>query len=252
MKITTTLLIIVLASGIAFGKTTKQSSGKSAGKGITSKEILSKIDRTARSTHSFQAFFSQTEVDSVFDELYESTGIFYFNKLVSTDEHKTPVFQIRFDYLKPEKSITIIDGGKVIIYTPEMSEPQESYLIDDIKMDAFFAPFFSSERLREHYDMIVTDDNPKRVTVMLSPKTDIVRKHFRELRITFNKANWFPISIYQVKRNGQKITFKFARIKVNRSISQDMFTMKGLKASLPSRSRRKPKKKAKPKKNPGQ
>lgn len=250
MKITTTLLIIIMASGSVLGKPTKQNSRAAASKEITCKEILSKIDTTARSTHSFQAFFSQTEVDSVFDELYESTGIFYFNKLVSTDNHQMPVFQIRFDYLKPEKSITIIDGGKVIIYTPEMSEPQKSYLIDDIKMDAFFAPFISSERLREHYDMVVTDNNPKRVTVLLSPKTDMVRKHFRELRITFNKANWFPISIYQLKRNGQKITFKFARIKVNRSISQDMFSMKGLKASLPSRSRRKAK--AKPKKNPGQ
>jgi len=254
MQIATILMITVLESGVVLGKSAKLSAGASDKKKISCEQILSKIDTTSRSTHSFQALFSQTEVDSVFDELYESTGIFYFNKLVSTDNHQMPVFQIRFDYLKPEKSITIIDGGKVIIYTPEMSEPQESYLIDDIKMDAFFAPFISSERLRENYDMVVTEEGHKKVTVLLSPKTDIVRKHFQELRITFDKAHWLPVSIYQVKRNGQKITFKFAQIKVNRSISQDMFSMKGLKASLPARSRRKSrvKSKVKPKKNPGQ
>jgi len=248
MKIKTTLLVIILTVSIAFGKSVKHNSGSSRKNKITTKEILSKIDATARSTHSFQALFMQTEVDTVFDELYESTGIFYFNKLISRDKNRTPVFQIRFDYLKPDKSTTIIDGGKVIIYTPEMSEPQESYLIDDIKMDAFFAPFISSERLRENYDIVVTSEDSKKVTVLLSPKTDIVKKHFRELRITFSRSNWLPISIYQVKKNGQKITFKFARIKVNRSISQDMFSMKGLKASLPSSHRRR---KAKVKKDPG-
>jgi len=240
MKTKITLLIFIFLVGSAFGKTVKKSKKTATRDKITSEEILTKIDTTARSTHSFQAFFLQTEVDTVFDELYESTGIFYFNKLVSYDAKRTPVFQIRFDYMKPEKSTTIIDGGKVIIYTPEMSEPQESYLIDDIKMDAFFAPFISSERLRENYDIVVTSEDPKRVTVLLSPKTDIVKKHFRELRITFSRATWLPVSIYQIKKNGQKITFKFAKIKINRSISQNMFSMKGLKASLPaSRYRRK-------------
>jgi len=238
MRTKATILFIIFTVTFAFGKSAKHNTGTSSKKKITSKEILSKIDATARSTHSFQAIFQQTEVDTVFDELYESTGIFYFNKLVSHDKNRTPVFQIRFDYLKPEKSTTIIDGGKVIIYTPEMSEPQESYLIDDIKMDAFFAPFISSERLRENYDIVVTSEDTKKVTILLSPKTDLVKKHFRELRITFSRSSWMPISIYQVKKNGQKITFKFARIKVNRSISQNMFSMKGFKASLPSTSHR--------------
>ncbi len=243
MKKNAILLMVFFAICIVFGKSSKYKDGIH-NKKTSSKEILANIDRTAHSTHSFQAIFTQTEVDPIFDELYESSGIFYFNKLISRDDNKTPVFQLRFDYMKPEKSITIIDGGKVIIYTPEMSEPQESYLIDDVKMDAFFAPFVSSERMRENYDMVVTDEDAKKVTVMLSPKTDIVKKHFRELRITFNKSNWLPLSIYQVKRNGQKITFNFARTKLNRSISQNMFSIKGLKASLSSYHYRR---KAKPK-----
>ena len=249
MKIKIILLVVAFAIGSVFGKSVKKNTPSASKKKITSKEILAKIDTTAHSIHSFQALFMQTEVDTVFDELYESTGIFYFNKLTSNDKNKTPVFQIRFDYLKPDKSTTIIDGGKVIIYTPEMSEPQESYLIDDVKMDAFFAPFISSERLRENYDIVVTGEDSKKVTVLLSPKTDIVKKHFRELRITFSRSNWLPISIYQIKKNGQKITFKFARIKVNRHIGQEMFSMKGFKASLPSSYSRH--RKAKAKKDPG-
>jgi len=245
MKFTTSLLIVIFMVGIVCGKTTKQS----AKKDLTSKKILSQIDTTAHSLHSFQALFSQTEVDPVFDELYESSGIFYFNKLIAKDDNKTPVFQIRFDYLKPEESTTIINGGKVIIYTPEMSEPQESYLIDDIKLDAFFAPFVSSKRLRDHYDVVIADEDTKTVTVLLSPKTDLVKKHFNELRITFHKGNWLPTSIYQVKKNGQKITFEFSKIKKNRTISQEMFTKKGITTQRsPRRSRRK----RKPKKNPGQ
>ena len=249
MKTTTTKILLVIAvaffSMALLGKPVK----RNAARKITSKEVLSKIDITAKSLHSFQAQFLQTEIDPVFDEIYESTGKFYFNKATSVDDNKTPVFQLRFDYLKPDQTTTIINGGSVIIYTPEMSEPQESYLIDDIKMDAFFAPFVSSERLRENYDAIVLEETSKKVTVLFSPKTDIVRKHFRELRVTFSKSNWLPLSIYQLKRSGQKITFKFAKIVLNRTISQDMFTLSGLKKSLTGySSHRRAKKSAKRKK----
>jgi len=237
------LLFIILLAGTptySFGK----SSHNKANKKMTPKEVLAKIDQAAKSTHSFQALFLQTEIDPVFDETYESSGKFYFNKAVSVDESHTPLFQLRFDYKKPEQSTTIISGGSVIIYTPEMSEPQESYLIDDIKMDAFFAPFVSSERLRENYDLVVLEESSKKITVLFSPKTDVVKKHFRELRVTFSKSTWLPLSIYQLKRNGQKITFKFAKPVVNRTISKKMFTLDGLKSSISFRPRKKTSKKS--------
>ncbi len=194
-------------------------------------EILSNIDATAKRVHSFQAMFKQTEVDPVFDELYESSGKFYFNKMIHGTHKDAPVYQLRFDYMTPEKSVTIIDGAKVIMYAPDMQKPQESYLVDDVKMQAFFAAFMSTEGLREHYEVVVTEESARTVTILLVPKTDTVRRHFRELRITFKRTTWLPISIYQHKHNGQQITFTFDRIQLNRTVPPELFTAKGLRIS---------------------
>ncbi|MCK4983632.1 MAG: hypothetical protein KAS17_11950, partial [Victivallaceae bacterium] len=88
MKTAMTCLIVALTAGFLYGATPRSHKNK---KNITTEEILSKIDATAKSLHSFQASFQQTEVDSVFNELYESTGKFYFNKMICGEHREAPV-----------------------------------------------------------------------------------------------------------------------------------------------------------------
>jgi outer membrane lipoprotein-sorting protein len=124
--------------------------------------------------------------------------------------------------------VTIIDGSKVILYAPEMDKPQESLLIDDVKMQALFSAFMSTKRMREHYDVMVTESSHKRVTVVLLPRTQAVRQNFRELRITLSPRTWLPVSICEYKLNNQRITFTFEQPQVNRTIPADMFSVKSL------------------------
>ncbi len=189
--------------------------------------ILKKIDKATNKIKTFSATFKQIDLDPVFDEIEESYGNFTFQR--AKEENMEPVFKIRFDYKKPEKSVTIIDGSKVIIFSPNMELPQESYIVDKIKLQIFLACFLSKEKIEKNYEIILKSINPKKITLQLIPRTQAAQNHFRELRITFNAITWLPSSIHQTKKNSQQITIMFKNIHTNRIISPQTFTSQSLK-----------------------
>ena len=204
-----------------------------AGKKITKEEklkiILEKIDEAAKKIKTFSATFKQVDLDPVFDELEESYGTFIFQKLKSNSENTEQIFRMRFDYKKPERSVTIIDDSRIIIYSPDMEDPQESFIVDKVKLQVFFAGFLSKKTLEENYEILLESADAKNVTLQLIPKTKAGKGHFRELRITFNTVTWLPSLIHQTKKNRQQITIIFKNIHINRIISPQTFTTKSLK-----------------------
>ena len=203
-----------------------------SGKKLTNEKklqlILEKIDKAANKVKTFSATFKQTDLDPVFDELDESYGSFVFQK--SKDKRsKETVFKLRFNYKKPDKSITIIDGSKVIIYSPEMETPQESYLVDKVKLQVFIACFLSKKMIEKNYEVILENSNPKKITLQLIPRTQAGKNHFRELRIEFNAVTWLPSTIHQIKNNSQQTTIMFKNTRTNRIISPQTFTSESLK-----------------------
>jgi outer membrane lipoprotein-sorting protein len=191
--------------------------------------VLARIDGKAASLHSVQALFSQVNYDPIFDEVDESQGVVRLVRTQHPDHQDAPpVYQIRFDYLKPERSVTIVDGSKVIVWTPEMQAPEESHLIDDTKMQSLLAGFVSTERLREHHKVMIDEQHAHEVTLHLVPKTDQARQQFREMRVTFDKRTWLPTTIHHLKLNGDKVTFTFARVRLNTTVPPEQFTAASL------------------------
>ena len=203
-------------------------SGKKLTKEKKLQLILKKIDKAADKIKTFSANFKQIDLDPVFDELDESFGSFVFQK-AKEERSKETVFKMRFNYKKPDKSITIIDGAKVIIYSPEMEAPQESYLVDKVKLQVFIACFLSKKMIEKNYEVILESSNPKKITLQLIPKTQAGKNHFRELRITFSATTWLPSTIHQIKNNSQQTTIMFKNTRTNRIISPQTFTSKSLK-----------------------
>jgi len=203
-------------------------SGKKLTKEKKLQIILEKIDKAANKVKTFSASFKQTDLDPVFDELDESYGSFLFQK-AKDERDKETIFKVRFDYKKPDKSITIIDGSKVIIYSPEMEAPQETYLVDKVKLQVFIACFLSKKKIEKNYEVILESSNPKKIILQLIPRTQAGKNHFRELRITFSAATWLPSTIRQIKNNSQQTTIMFKNVHTNRIISPQTFTTKSLK-----------------------
>ncbi|NLF39988.1 outer membrane lipoprotein carrier protein LolA [bacterium] len=199
----------------------------SAAESNTLEHVFSAIDRTAAHFHSFKAAFKQFDTDPIFQEENESSGVFHFRK-VGGDGDGAATFQLRFDYVTPEPSTFIINGSKIIQYDPTMKAPQESLLVDNVKLDAMLAGFTSTKRMREHYDVMLDKAARDSVTLFMMPKKTVVDKNFRELRVTFSRGAWLPVKIDQLKLNGQRITFTFDTPEVNRTLPDKLFTREGI------------------------
>jgi outer membrane lipoprotein-sorting protein len=209
--------------------------GKSAGKVSTGKEsdkqvsaILAKIDNASRRIRTYSASFNQVDVEPAFDEITMSSGRFHLMRKTIPDQ-RDPVYLLRFDYTKPERSVTIINDAKVLLFKPGMIKPQESMMVDNIKLQALFAGFMSTKSLQEHYEIFLTDNDAASISLLLNPKTETARSNFKELRITFSKSSWLPTTIVQHKIGGQQITMTFKNPQVNRTLNKKIFTAESLK-----------------------
>jgi outer membrane lipoprotein-sorting protein len=204
-------------------------------------KVLAQIDARAQGIHSLRATFTQVDFDPIFEEQDTSSGTVRLVRTQPGGAEAPPIYQIRFDYMEPERSVTIVDASRVIVWTPEMEAPEESYLIDDTKMQTLLAGFISTERLREHYDVMIETQSSHTVTLRLVPKSEQARQQFREMRITFSKRTWLPTTIYHFKLNGQNVTFTFDNVKLNTTIPGDVFTAGSLASQVqkaqPARSR---------------
>lgn len=218
------------------------STGKEAGEKVSA--ILAKIDNASRRLRTYSATFNQVDVEPAFDEVTMSSGRFHLMHKNIPDQ-KEPVYLLRFDYTRPERSVTIINDAKVILFKPDMIKPQESMMVDNLKLQALFAGFMSTKSLQEHYEIFLTEDDAASVTLLFNPKTETARSNFKELRVTFSKLSWLPVTIVQHKIGGQQITMTFKNPQVNRTLNRKIFTTESLE-ELKAPKRKKPSARKKP------
>lgn len=190
--------------------------------------VLAKIDASAQRIRTFQSKFIQTTVSKALDEKDEASGVVLFAKKAGTQPEQPPVLLLRFDYKEPDPSIMIMNEAQVIFQKPGF-EPETHQLVDDLKTDTLLAGFTSTARLRDNFLIKLGRQTESRVTLILSPVSETACRNFRELRITFNRATWLPVAVYQHKVNDERITFQFNEIKVNYTIAPEMFTAQSLK-----------------------
>ncbi len=190
--------------------------------------LLAKIDKSAQNIQTFQSKFKQTTESKALDEKDEAGGRLYFVKKPSAQPDQAPVYLLRFDYLDPDPSIMIMNEAQVIFQKPGF-EPEIHQLVDDLKTDTLLAGFTSTERLRRNFLIKLGRETASRVTLVLTPVSDVACRNFRELRITFNRTTWLPIAVYQHKANDERITFQFDEIKVNYTIAAEKFSAQSLK-----------------------
>jgi len=190
--------------------------------------VLTKIDASAQKIRTFQAKFVQTTVSKALDEKDVASGVLYFVKKEAAQAEQPPVLLLRFDYKEPDASVMIMNEAQVIFQKPGF-EPETHHLVDDLKTDTLLAGFTSTARLREHFLIKLGRQTESRVTLILSPVSDTACRTFRELRLTFNRATWLPVAVYQHKVNDERITFQFSEIRVNYTIPPEMFTAQSLK-----------------------
>ena len=195
---------------------------------------LASIDGKAGQITTLKAKFKQTVLDPSFDEKDESSGIMQMAK-ESGGTNGTPVILLRFDYIEPDRSATIIGASKVYV-VQEGFDPEEYSLKDDVKMQSLLAAFTSAARMQEHFNVVDGGITNGRAALLLEPKSEMARKTFKRLHLAFSTVTWLLESVHQVKLNGQETTVEFKDIEENAVVPRAQFSADSLKAFAPASS----------------
>jgi outer membrane lipoprotein-sorting protein len=207
--------------------------------------VLQQINARARHVSSFTAHFRQTSIDPTFDETDESSGRMFYLRHKPMDGQQSPTYSVRFDYLQPERSVTIMNPGKVILWQ-RGSAPQEHAVVDNLALRSLLAGLTSLDDLNEHFLVTVTSQSHAQVVLTLTPSSDIARRTFRGLFVTFDKRSWLPLIVQQNKLNGERVILHFEQPLVNRSIAPEVFTLAYLQRQVSAATTSKPKPAAAP------
>jgi len=207
--------------------------------------ILQNINARTRQVTSFNARFRQTSTDPTFGETDVSSGRMYFLKKSPTEGQPATTYLVRFDYLKPELSVTIMNEAKIILWQ-KGAAPQEHAMVDNLTMRTLLAGLTSLDELHEQFLISITSQSHTRVTLKLTPASDVARRTFRELFVTFDTHSWLPVTVQQNKLSGEHVTLQFEEPVVNRSISAELFTLAYLQRQISSQQTSKPKSKPTP------
>jgi len=186
--------------------------------------ILQNINARTRQISSFIARFHQTSVDPTFAETDTAAGRMVFLRKPPTDSQPAVTYLVRFDYLTPERSVTIMNEAKVILWQ-QGGVPQEHAMVDNLTMRTLLAGLTSMDELHDQFLISVTSQSLTHVTLKLTPTSDVARRTFRELFVTFDKHSWLPVVVQQNKLNGERVTLQFENPVINRSIRTELFTL---------------------------
>ena len=181
---------------------------------------LSLLGKKVKDLASFTSDFRQLDKDPLFMDESEHKGKLSFCRKVSAGA--TNCF-LRFDYMEPEKSVTVLAPNGVLIYTDDMTEPQFSPSRDPNRADMVFSTFVSPAALKRHYDVAFNKAVTNSVSFKLTPKSDFAKEFFSEAEVDFSKKTGLPERLRQIKLNGQDITLFFSSPAFNVSLPTNYF-----------------------------
>lgn len=137
---------------------------------------------------------------------------------------------IRLDTTNSDKTITAVDGERLIVYYPDLKEAQVYKLSDNVgalKIMSFFTStmwgLFSD--LEKQYTIeIFRKDN--KILLKLTPLSKMVSKHLSSIRIHYDKRSGLPTLFEIITSKGDKIITRLSNIKTNIELELDTFTVK--------------------------
>lgn len=186
---------------------------------------LEELTARIREVRTFTADFAQKDIDPLFMDESESSGRLAFRRAVK--EARTNCL-LRFDYEKPEPSVTIMTPRYVAVHTSDMVAPQVSQVAGDNDADVLFSTFVTPLQLKRHYILNRLPAGEGECAFKLIPQSAFVRRFFKEAEVTFDRTTGLPKRVRQLKLNGQDITLSFSGVQLNPELPADYFDASAL------------------------
>jgi outer membrane lipoprotein carrier protein len=178
-----------------------------------SEQLMKGLQDWLDGTRDLQGRFEQTMISGALGSGLVESGRLYLER----------PGRMRWDYLKPERKIAILDGGKTSLYLAADKEIILGKLEDasDLLPDLLAGEGRIAERFRSSVDAISSDDEEGAYRLRLVPLGE--EESFEEV-ILLLRAPEFAIEAAEVlDAAGNRMTYRFSALRRNRGLAEGIF-----------------------------
>ncbi|SIN80571.1 LolA family protein [Halodesulfovibrio marinisediminis] len=180
-------------------------------------EVLDKLKTTMGNVQSLKCRFVQHKTLAMFDDTLESQGVLLFQ---SPD-------RLRWEYISPVKAGFVVAGKQGRRWNTLAGTDEPFRVADDVEMRILTEQVlkwtcFDLDALREQYEFAVASKKP--LKLVLTPKSTVVRRLLRELRVTLSPAMSDVAKLEFIEADGDVTTYTFFDTIINSDIDASLLT----------------------------
>lgn len=137
---------------------------------------------------------------------------------------------VRWDILKPERSLTAIDGEKMTVYHPDLKEAQIYNMSENIIVRnamSFFAVAIGGDltEMEKKFTVNIFLKDEK-IIFKLVPLSQIEGKYISAITIYYDERSALPDGFDITTPKGDKTTIKLSNMQINPELKSDTFSIK--------------------------
>jgi outer membrane lipoprotein-sorting protein len=184
---------------------------------VTLESVIKRVQDQQKKTQTLQAEFKQEKELALLSKPEVSEGTFVFSKPNN----------VLWSYSAPKRVQMLITNGTLTTYYPDLNKAERI----DVKRfeDRIFRYMGASgaiDELSRYFDFTFTDTSTSPTWVLdLNPKSKVVAKRVRHIRIWIEKSTYLTSKIEYVEGDGDITRYEFTSIKVNQPVEQGRFTL---------------------------
>ena len=188
--------------------------------GDEQQKIFEKIKTLQRDIHSLHAHVSQEKQLTILKKKLHVEGTVMIAK----------PNQLRWDVVKPERSITAIDGETITVYHPDKKEAQirslSESLIANNTMSFFMAAMNGSlQEIDKNFTVQIFRKDGE-IIFKLTPLSSMVGKYLSAVTIHYDEASGLPRGFEMLTPKGDKTITRLTNIKTNPGLKPETFKIK--------------------------
>ncbi|MDN3513035.1 MAG: outer membrane lipoprotein carrier protein LolA [Candidatus Brocadia sp.] len=184
-------------------------------------KILEKLKKLAKDTHTITAIVTQEKQLSLLKKKIYIDG--------SVVIIKNPNI-FRWDIVKPDKSIIVIEDETMTIYHPDVKEAQ-IYNLSENPVASNTVNFFRTtlwgtyHELERKFSVTILRKNNE-IAFQLVPLSKTVGRYLSSILIYYDEGTGFPRGFEMTTPKGGKTVTRLSNIKINPEIKTDTFKLK--------------------------
>jgi outer membrane lipoprotein-sorting protein len=192
------------------------------GTALDLKEILSRMNETAKHLKTVSSDLEYTKVTVLVNDRSTEYGELYFRK------SKNPEILLKFE--KPDPKVILFRKNKAEIFLPKTNQIQEydlqrhSGLVQQFLLLGFGT---DSDDLKKSYDVKFTGEEQlggdTAAVLELTPREQSVASQLSKIQLWISEESWLPLQQKFFEPGGDYLLTHYTSVKVNRAIPSSTF-----------------------------